>query len=244
MDGACSTLLLNHGVEFSQPITRASAKTLELASEGYARGDPIIVQHPLHNQIFGQPYRLIDKSIQYTAKITQENISQFRALHEEVLPPAYPDSHYVAFLEQKTAIIVATADFLIHEGDADKELTVSDQIIGFLSYQVKDFDDHDYFGFIGGIASSFKDKPTCHLNTLGVMHEFRQQGFASNMFDILIDRIKSEGKVKTISLYVYDQNNKALEFYLKKGFFPAEHIRVHRIFRGKEYGSLLMIKYI
>ena len=79
-------------------------------------------------------------------------------------------------------------------------------------YIFKIHDQNNIIGFI--ILKKEKNENNIHINSIGVMPEFRSLNIGSHV----IQKIKELFPFHLITLYVQTVNNKAIHFYKKNGF--------------------------
>ena len=75
---------------------------------------------------------------------------------------------------------------------------------------------------IGYIVGEFNDSnKNFHIMSIGVDDKVRNKGIGTILITNLVDYIKE--KCNNITLFVHDENEKAIRFYIKNGFIKISH---------------------
>jgi len=95
------------------------------------------------------------------------------------------------------------------------KLTSNDQIVGFV------------------VASLEDDGERIHIKSLGVLPEFRRQGYGRQLVDKLKELLGHQTNGKYITLYVLEDNFTAVKFYARLGFKSVKKMENYYLSLGK-----------
>ena len=83
----------------------------------------------------------------------------------------------------------------------------------------------DEKGNLYGFLVAEYNKSNVHILSFGVYPEYRRMGIGSKLIDGLVNKVVNGNSIKTMTLYVHEDNDSAIKFYEKYGFNKIKRIK-------------------
>ena len=130
-------------------------------------------------------------------------------LYKEWFPISYPDSFFEDLYKKRYSTILA----VYHPKSADPNQ--KHLILGCLTYSIQQTDEKILKSSINYL---FNEPQALHIQTLGVVNEFRNKGVASRLLNRVIQIANENSNIKYLYLNVVEYNAAAIKFYKKHNF--------------------------
>lgn len=160
--------------------------------------------------------------------LTVNNLGVFKKINEVSLPTAYPESWYTASLNSSD-IIVQLAFY--------SELPVGAiRARSFNNNQIKS-------SFAEALNSTTLQKtPNCiYIESFAVLEKYRNLGIGSELLSWVIEETKKRF-IHEIVVHVQANNEKAISWYLKKGFVKQDLVKDYYKEQGLESPDAYILK--
>lgn len=163
-------------------------------------------------------------------KASTNDITNILELNKKCLPIYYSYFEYL--------VLMMSSTYLISVAEIDNKI---------IGYMVGEF-----HPLSEGVTENVKNEhflfhdsnKNFHIMSIGVDDKVRNKGVGTLLITKLIDYIK--GKYDNITLFVHDENEKAIQFYIKNGFVKISHLSNYYegSLKTKSQGAFKMQKFI